>query len=190
MRGFDHVPPSANKSRLLTAWIVSVLISVLLLITVVLPAEYEIDPLGTGSLLGLTGLSSEQTTLLPLHNEAADLARHTYEIGLEPFQSVEIKYKLAADELMAYSWQSSAGEVLYELHSHPLNAAPGYADSAERQKREGRSGYYQAAYDGLHGWFWENRLDVFTTVKINVSGFFDEVYLYSDGVKEPLSFER
>ena len=39
------------------ATLISVIVALLLLVTLVLPAEYDIDPLGTGAALGLTGLS-------------------------------------------------------------------------------------------------------------------------------------
>ena len=48
---------SSGKQSLLKATLISLAVALVLLVTVVLPAEYDIDPLGTGAALGLTGLS-------------------------------------------------------------------------------------------------------------------------------------
>jgi hypothetical protein len=48
--------PNLNKSQLLKSLIIALIVGVVVLITSVLPAEYGIDPLGTGKLFGFSKL--------------------------------------------------------------------------------------------------------------------------------------
>ena len=54
-----EVPTSVHpsKQKLAKATIVAALVAIVILFVAVLPAEYGIDPLGTGAALGLTSLS-------------------------------------------------------------------------------------------------------------------------------------
>ncbi len=54
----DQIHPSS--SELAKATFIAAGVAALLLITVILPAEYDIDPLGTGAMLGLTVLASDR----------------------------------------------------------------------------------------------------------------------------------
>jgi len=51
----------ASSKRLVVGSIAAVIVAVLLLVTVVLPAQYGIDPTGAGRAMGLTALSSSGT---------------------------------------------------------------------------------------------------------------------------------
>jgi hypothetical protein len=48
--------PNLNKGQLLKSLIIALIIGVVLLLTAVLPAEYGLDPLGTGKLFGFSKL--------------------------------------------------------------------------------------------------------------------------------------
>ncbi|WP_299126137.1 hypothetical protein [uncultured Winogradskyella sp.] len=50
--------PNLNKGQLLKSLIIAIIIGALVFVTAVLPAEYGIDPLGTGKLLGFSKLYS------------------------------------------------------------------------------------------------------------------------------------
>ena len=186
-----HQTNDQNVSKpLWRYWLAAILGSALLLITVILPAEYGIDPLRVGKLLGISGMS-KTTSLVPNSEDSArELLRHTTTFTLEPFESLEIKYQMGEHETLLYSWESSLTDVLYELHSEPMDAEPGYADSYERARSTVRSGIYQAQYDGIHGWFFENRGLATTTISLTASGFFSKIYLFRDGVKEELATDE
>jgi len=62
-------PPIQNKKQLLKSVFIALLIGGIVLITAVLPAEYGIDPLGTGKLFGFERLYQE--------NEPADEVTET-----------------------------------------------------------------------------------------------------------------
>lgn len=48
--------PNLNKAQLLKSLLIALIIGVIVLLTAVLPAEYGIDPLGTGELFGFSKL--------------------------------------------------------------------------------------------------------------------------------------
>jgi hypothetical protein len=57
------VPPNvdtASRRRLLKATLIAVLVAAVLLVAIVLPAEYGIDPTGIGGRLGLTALAAAE----------------------------------------------------------------------------------------------------------------------------------
>ena len=56
--------PSTGKLVVTTA--IALAVAVAILVTIVLPAEYGVDPLGTGEQLGLTAISNPQQQRKPL----------------------------------------------------------------------------------------------------------------------------
>src|ERR1700680_1135870 len=62
-----------SKGAIVKATVIALAVALLLLVTTVLPAEYGIDPLRTGALLGLTGLSKVSDT-------ATGGAQHRYRL--------------------------------------------------------------------------------------------------------------
>lgn len=64
--------PPAAPGRLLRSTLVALAVAGLLLVTVVLPAEYGIDPTGVGRVIGLTRMGEIKTRLA--REAAADAA--------------------------------------------------------------------------------------------------------------------
>src|SRR5436190_6478062 len=71
-----------SKKKIAAATAVALLVAGLLLVTVVLPAEYGIDPLGTGAALRLTDLAN--ATKKPAPASPADSESVTIAPRLEP----------------------------------------------------------------------------------------------------------
>lgn len=98
------------------------------------------------------------------------------EFTLEPFESVEYKYRLGEGAQMSFSWAASS-PVYYDMHSDPANtghAAPGEAPSFETGTSAAQEGGFVAPFDGIHGWFWENRSAGNVTVRVASAGFYSE----------------
>lgn len=55
--------PGMNKKKLLKSVVIAILIGGIVLLTAVLPAEYDIDPLGTGKLFGFSRLYVADATV-------------------------------------------------------------------------------------------------------------------------------
>ena len=167
-----------SRRRILLASIGSLLCAAVILITVVLPAEYGWDPLGTGEALGLLGMAEEGA--VPLHSQPENWRSDSIEFQLAPFESVEYKYRLDQGAALLYRWQAD-GELLYEMHSEPDGAAPGYAESFAKSRAESDQGNYLAPFGGIHGWFWQNRGQQDITLKLETSGFYPWAVEMRDG---------
>ena len=95
--------PSARRLAWVT--IASFVVAVAVVVGVVLPAEYGLDPLGTGSAFGLLGLSRVQ----PLAPEETEYEPDVLELELAPTEWGEATYRLAEGASMLFSWEAPGG---------------------------------------------------------------------------------
>lgn len=153
--------------------------ALLIFIAVILPAEFERDPLGTGELLGLDQLNSAtveayQPQLIPHRNDDVELV-------LEPFQSLEYKYRLDAGSGMVFSWEST-GPLYVDMHAENTGTENG-GEASFRMEEDAQSGMgvYTAPFIGLHGWFWENRTLETVVLRIKSSGFYVDATEFRSG---------
>lgn len=147
-------------------------------VTLVLPAEFAVDPTGVGKALGLTGLAG--TPPEDIHRTAAELADDVRTFELAPFESVEFKYHLAAGDGLVYAWSANA-EVVFDLHAEPEDAAPDASASYAQGRAQADAGTYVARFGGVHGWFWENRGASTVRVHLRIAGFATGATHYYDG---------
>jgi hypothetical protein len=183
-------PPGPTRSRILGATVIAAAVAVILLFVVILPAEYGIDPLGTGKALGLTALSGTEpaappqatTTTAPGPQAAAALANDEYKVELRPFESVEYKYRLEQGAALVYVWASSA-PVEFEFHGEPDGAPAKYFDSYSKGTSSKEQGAFTAAKAGIHGWYFKNHSETRVTVTLKTAGFFAESTEFRDGEK-------
>ena len=175
-RGPVTVAPAASRGSIIKASIAALLAAIVIVVAFVLPAEYAIDPLGTGRALGLTRLAEAEAApaigptgvLLP-QNEShkTDVAEFT----LQPKQTVEYKYRLDKDAAMVFSWSATA-PVIFDFHTEPEGTASSASQSfLKGEATEGR-GSYVAPYNGIHGWYWENTGTAPVTITLRSSGFY------------------
>lgn len=169
---------SGQSAGLWRATLISLLVAAVVLFTVVLPAEYDLDPLGTGEMLGLTGLSRDRPQAVMDQAETHRVDRIRFELA--PFESVEYKYRLEAGAGVVFSWSATA-EVVFDFHAEPDGAEPGYAESFEQGRGLIRNGTYIAPFSGIHGWFWENRGAQPLLVDLAASGFMSAATEFRDG---------
>jgi hypothetical protein len=175
-----------STGALAKAAIVALVVAIVILVTIVLPAEYGIDPLGTGASTGLIGLSQTQPPPVvasaagPVRPQPADPKVDRRQFGLLPFGGyVEYKYPLEPGATMLYTW-TATGDVNFDFHTEPAGKPPEASDSFERgTAREGR-GTYTAPYAGIHGWFWENAGDTPVTITLTTVGFYSAAKEFRD----------
>jgi hypothetical protein len=185
-------PPSVEyekdtAQRIGVASGIALLVAGLALVMFVLPAEYGVDPLGTGARLGLLplGLVGEQVEALNraastreagasavVAGEEHPFHQETVEFTIAPRDFVEYKYRLDKGQALLYSWNATS-TVSYELHAEPDGAPRGYAESYEKQPQAREaSGTLTAPFSGIHGWYWENIGDQPVTVTLKSAGFY------------------
>jgi hypothetical protein len=173
--GGGITPPSVRKILLATAG--AAVVAAVILMTAVLPAEYGIDPLGTGRLLGLTDLAGGSSGAITRQDAAYKTNTASFELG--PYEFVEFKYRLEQGASMVYSW-TATGPVIYDFHSEPDGAPPGYAESFDKAQMPEAHGTYTAPFSGIHGWFWENPGTKLVTITLTTAGFYTTAQEFRD----------
>jgi hypothetical protein len=185
----DELP---TTRQLLKSTVLALIAAVLLLFTVILPAEYGVDVTGAGRVLGLTEMGDIKVELegelerdaethsglsnpsllqrltrfeLVTRASAADLWRDELTFTLAPGAYKEIKLKLSSGGSVFFNWEGQGGRVNYDLHAH------GDGQSVTYEKGRGKTagaGEFTAAFSGNHGWFWRNRdrTDVMITLQL------------------------
>lgn len=188
------LPPAPSRAKLGVASLIAAAVAGVVLVTVVLPAEYNIDPLGTGQALGLVVLAGGGAApAIPVRADGLIDQPEVYRLDqrafeLEPGEFVEFKYRLEAGQAMVYSWTASYW-VRSEMHSEADDAPEGTAEFFEVVERAlGRNGSYVAPFPGIHGWYWLNETDRPVTVTLNASGFFEVAAEFRQEVP-PVSYD-
>ena len=188
-----------SRNSLIASTLIAAVAAGVILVTIILPAEYGIDPTGMGKALGLTALSGSERRESPPSGAAAkpwdaapntgvngDIAgnhRQAYrtdvvEIRMAPGEELEYKAALAQGEPLLYSWETGNREhlVYYDFHGEPADAdahrPPGYFMRYEEQQDGAASshGYLVAPFIGKHGWYLLNFNDYPVTVRLTISG--------------------
>lgn len=188
-------PPSAR--RLLRSTVLAFVVAVGLLVTVVLPAEYGVDPTGIGRVLGLQEMgrikvalareaeaeaAAEPAVAVPpaasLQAPAAGglMRSDTTVVTVAPNRGIEVKLVMDSGAQATYVWRTDRGVVNSELHGDSLNApANDYISYRKRLAVPADSGQFTAAFDGFHGWFWRNRTGEAVTITLHTRGAYREV---------------
>ncbi len=162
---------------------ITVMTAGLILLLVVLPAEYGIDPTGFGRSLGLdrlAGVSLEDSGIdLPdAPSGFATLERgrfksETRTLEMAPREEMEVKMALTEGATAVYSWTVEGGEIYSDFHAEPFGEIEGGAIRYdEAVSTTGGNGSVHAAFGGHHGWYWVNPHDFPVTVTLEVSGFY------------------
>jgi hypothetical protein len=184
--------PSSKK--LLLSTLIAMVVAAILLVTIVLPSEYGIDPTRIGRVLGLTQMGEIKTRLAeeakkdrekeaaqptaatqPKPAESPKLTENktgakndTMTVTLKPGEGVEIKLEMTKGAKAVYDWKTSGGVLNYDLHGDGANKA--FISYKKGTGVENDAGEFVADFDGSHGWFWRNRTDGDVTVTLNTKG--------------------
>ena len=170
MRGEDSMGQRADAPsprKIAAAAVIALLTAAVVLLVAVLPAEYGLDPLGTGRALGLLALAQVR----PIAPQSGEYRLDSAELLVHPSEWVEYTYRLEEGGSMLFSWQAT-GPVSYNFHSRPDGAPPGYAESFDQQETDQAHGTYMAPFSGIHGWYWENRGATELTITLTTAGFY------------------
>jgi len=193
----DELPSSA---QLIRSTAIAAASAVAILVTVVLPAEYNIDPTGIGGVLGLSEMgeikaqlaeeaeadrlleieAEEQSSLMndifglfvgTAYAQEAEIWRDETTFTLAPGDSAEWKLVMEEGQTVEYRMLVDGGRVNFDMHGH------GGGNSVTYEKGRGSTGdegEIIAAFDGEHGWFWRNRDSQPATVTVQVRGEYAE----------------
>lgn len=184
-----------HRHRLAVAAGAALLAAGLILVAFVLPAEYGVDPLGTGARVGLLDLGITGQQVEALEQAAATtgagqadiivpqeraFSSETVEFMVGPREGMEYKYRLDKGEALLYSWRTTV-PVNFEFHAEPDGGPRGYAQTYEKAQASQASGTLTAPFSGIHGWYWENLSDQAITVTLTTSGYYNLAHEFRTG---------
>ncbi len=197
------IPAPSGKS-LAKATAIALGVAVAILLVAVLPAEYGIDPLRTGRLLGLGDLAKASEGAAPAGARAIPAQTGIYtaqakiyktdseDLALGPGEGVEIKYHMQKGAGMVYAWKAT-GKVQFEFHGEPdKKPNPEYFESYQLDDKIGQDhayGSFTAPTTGIHGWFWQNKGRGEVMIHLTTAGFYDSAKMYAGGPGDELTIE-
>lgn len=166
--------PSA--ARLLRSTLFAMVSAALILVVIVLPSEYDIRPTEIGRLFGIGGPTSAETIAATSVQLDAGRRRDEVIIRLRPDQSVEVKLAMRAGAKVHYEWTTDGGGLNFNAHGDPEPPTKGESHRYGSGLQTARdAGSFEAAFDGLHGWYWKNRTDRSVTVTLRTEGEYREL---------------
>lgn len=192
-----------SKRKLVRSTLIAAASAAVILVTVVLPAEYGVDPTRIGGVLGLTemgqikqqlALESEQetVTIADVMSETPDVSNivapevETLEetipavswsdettVTLKPGEAAEVKLTMQQGDLAEYEWVTNQGHLNSDLHADGANKA--FISYRKGRAETSDAGEITAEFEGSHGWFWRNRSDDVVDVTLRVRGTYTEI---------------
>lgn len=180
-------PPLPGAASLLRSTVIALLVAITLLLTVVMPAEYGIDPTGIGRVLGLQAMgeikrSATATAPQPVAPVAvaapaaatAGVRTDQVSLTLKPGEGAEMKLEMDKGALVQYRWATRDGPVTFDAHGE---ASENSFSVSYRKGKDARQdeGTLEAAFKGQHGWYWKNRSRQPVTVDLSTTGQYSAI---------------
>jgi hypothetical protein len=161
-----------STQTLLKASGAAIIIAGITLITIILPAEYNIDPTGVGKQLGLTVLA--QTSPAPMVKQNTDGNNIAYRDDVTTIEvpangGIEYKFYLPQYGKLTYEWFSDAA-MHFEFHGEPQGDTSGYYETYTLATSDEMEGSMTVPFEGSHGWYWKNTSDEIITVTLTTEG--------------------
>ncbi len=197
MTAATTAPYQASPRTLGRASLAALAAGAAILVLFVLPAEYAIDPTGSGKALGLTRMATgddaaEDAPVSPAAASApaiavpaqtqANIARATpfrtdeKTVTLEPGKGIEMKARMKAGDSFNFRW-TSTGPVRADMHGEPVGGKEDeFTDYWKQKDIASSQGSFTAPFAGTHGWYWKNREDKPITVTVRLDGFYESVF--------------
>ncbi|MAH06439.1 MAG: transmembrane anchor protein [Alphaproteobacteria bacterium] len=192
-----------STAKLIKSTIIAAVTAGILLVTVVMPAEYGIDPTGAGKVLGLTRMGEIKTSLAeeaaqdaamdkqavaeaesvsepeiaPVPEQEVEIQTHEMSVTLAPDEGTEIKVAMKKGAKVDYVWETNGGKANFDVHGDSKELKINYHNyyKGSDQKRQGT---LVAEFDGSHGWFWRNRTKEPLTITIKTNGEYSSIKRY------------
>lgn len=194
----DRELPSTKK--LVKSTIIAAITALVILVTIVMPAEYGKDPTGIGSVLGLTRMGEIKMSLAAeaeAEEQAAAMAAAqpvtettvtervpdpvAVESSSSDIRTDEMSVTLAPDEGTEIKVDLAKGKIVnYSWSSNGGKANfDVHGDSKalkidyhgyEKGSQVSKEGKIEAAFDGSHGWFWRNRTKETIVITLKIKG--------------------
>ncbi|WP_432697393.1 hypothetical protein ACQUQP_03305 [Marinobacterium sp. YM272] len=162
-----------SQETLTTAWCLASGAAALVLATVILPAEFGIDPTGFGELTGLTALAQTPPQATEKVSPAGRYAQHQVTLELPAGEEMEYKLQIAKGDKLAYQWQTTGQPIHVDFHGEPAGDTSGYFESYALGDLSALEGTLTAPFDGSHGWYWRNDSGENVQIDLQLQGRFE-----------------
>ena len=107
-----------------------------------------------------------------------------WEYELLPYDSIEMKYKLAQGQPMIFSWRARV-PVHFDMHSVPDKGGNPATESFAISDASALTAAYVAPFTGIHGWFWQNQTLKNVTISIDATGAFAGAVIFDSAGEHP-----
>lgn len=157
-----------STTALIKSTVVALIIAILVLVSIILPAEYNIDPTGVGEKLGLTALATP--VIKSAGTEKVKQLSDSIDVIVPAGRGVEFKFSMQKFQKMTYEWKTDGEPLYFDLHGEPEGDTTGYFESYAIATLTDMKGSFTAPFSGSHGWYWKNKSSNPVSVKLNVNG--------------------
>lgn len=195
--------PNLTKGQLLKSLFIALLIGGVVLVAAVLPAEYGLDPLGTGKLFGFSKLYQENndtnvrlnfkkitmdklgsSVSVPRPIEADNPAPEvqsperidTITVAIPAKKGIEYKFKSLKYGRTKYEWSTDTGIVYIDFHGEVKQENPPknvFYESYTLAYSNNMAGTLTAPFEGKHGWYFRNETNEDILVTIKLNGQYE-----------------
>lgn len=164
-----------TRAKLFKYTMFSIIFAAVTLLTIILPAEYNIDPTGIGHVLGLTVFNNDKAEPISsaLSQKVSEKKKGTVEsieIIVPAHSGVEYKFTMQRYQKLTYQWITNGTALYFDLHGEPKGNTTGYFESYAIATLNGMEGSFTTPFSGVHGWYWKNTSDIPVTVQLTVKG--------------------
>ncbi|ARD45898.1 hypothetical protein [Colwellia sp. PAMC 21821] len=168
--------PVHTTRTLIKAGVIAFLVATTLLVTCILPAEYNIDPTGIGKTLGLTAIAeaSEKSPTLVIERGTQNDALRTddVEIIVPAGNGLEYKLNMEKHAHVEYEWKTDGEALYFDFHGEPAGDKTGYFESFSITTSSNMKGSLTTPFKGSHGWYWKNQSQQPVTVSLSIKGYY------------------
>jgi hypothetical protein len=188
-----HIARPMPKGRLIALTIGGLVVATIVVFGAILPAEFNMDPLGIGKATGLNRLWAPPEVAFDASKTASGPLAREYEVGFRsdtieiPLRSgddrtrgneLEYKVRMLKDATLVYEWSvadiTNPEEFYYDFHGHTVVEGQAMTVATYKQATGvAAKGALTAPFEGVHGWFLQNQSEKPVVVKIKLSGFYE-----------------
>ncbi len=163
----------------------------LIVLGAIMPAEFNVDPLGIGKLTGIGRLWAQEAQTFAgsgaalSHASTTGKTSHIVEINLGasdwPEAAVEYKVHMVPGQSIFYKWtvvkaDGTPGAIPVEMDQHGHDTPPeGQAETVVEYRKArllADEGSITAPLDGIFGWYFRNHDPDPVTVRVEIEGFY------------------
>jgi hypothetical protein len=170
---------TVSSKTLIKASLSASIVAAIAIVTLILPAEYNIDPTGIGGKLGLTVLAKageEQPAKVIVANKDTNEFK-VIEVSVPAGRGIEYKFYMKQHEKMTYEWITDGEPLYFDLHGEPEEDTTGYFESFAIATTNEMQGSFTTPFPGSHGWYWRNNTDKAIDIQLKVKGQYEVIGL-------------